>query len=121
MMSHRFKPKASEFVRFSEKSMDSPAQAVATSTQQESVNQTQEQTVSRRDSEPDQREGWSLPLRMAFRFGFAYLVLYSFPFPLTQIPGVASLFNWYDAAWKKLVIWTGAHVLHLAQPVQYAV
>lgn len=62
---------------------------------------------------------WSLPTRLAFRFGFVYLVLYSFPGPLVFIPGVSSLFGWYENLSKKLVIWTGAHVLHLSQPVQY--
>ncbi|MGE5323628.1 MAG: DoxX family protein [Actinomycetota bacterium] len=62
---------------------------------------------------------WSFPLRLGFRFGFIYLILYGFPGPLAFIPGVNLLFGWYEKAWKALVIWTGAHVLHLSHPVQY--
>jgi uncharacterized membrane protein YphA (DoxX/SURF4 family) len=70
---------------------------------------------------PSPRPGpaWSLPMRLGFRFAFVYLVLYSFPGPLALIPGVSSLFGGYELLEKKLVIWTGAHVLHLSQPVQY--
>jgi uncharacterized membrane protein YphA (DoxX/SURF4 family) len=62
---------------------------------------------------------WSLPARIAFRFAFVYFVLYSFPGPLGVIPGVGSLFGWYEKLSKAVVIWTGAHILHLSQPVQY--
>jgi hypothetical protein len=62
---------------------------------------------------------WSLPTRLAFRFGFVYLVLYGFPGPLGFLPGADWIFGWYVTATQKLVIWTGAHVLHLGQPVQY--
>ncbi len=62
---------------------------------------------------------WFLGTRLAFRFGFVYLVLYSFPGPLVFVPGVSSLFGWYETLAKKLVIWTGAHVLHPSQLVQY--
>jgi uncharacterized membrane protein YphA (DoxX/SURF4 family) len=37
------------------------------------------------------------------------------------MPGIGSLFNWYSKMWEGLVIWTGAHVLHLAKPLQYVV
>lgn len=62
---------------------------------------------------------WSLPMRLGFRFAFIYFVLYSFPGPLSAIPGVSSLFAWYDKLSRWLVIWTGAHILHLSHPVQY--
>jgi len=62
---------------------------------------------------------WSFPARLGFRFGFIYFVLYGFPGPLAFIPGVNSLFGWYEKLWKVLVIWSGAHVLHLSHPVQY--
>jgi hypothetical protein len=71
-------------------------------------------------SMPQLEKRWNLALRIGFRFAFAYLILYSFPFPLTEIPGVSYLFRWYSPMWQKMVIWTGAHVLHLSQPVQYA-
>jgi len=63
---------------------------------------------------------WSLALRIGFRFAFVYLVLYSFPYPLTVIPGVSYLFRWYSPMWQKMAGWTGKHVLHLGQPLQYA-
>jgi len=69
--------------------------------------------------EPHAREAWSFSRLTGFRFAFAYLVLYCLPSPLSFIPGVSSLFGWYDKLWQKLVIWTGAHILHLSQPVQY--
>ena len=34
-----------------------------------------------------EQEGWNAITRVAFRFFFAYFVLYSFPFPLNSIPG----------------------------------
>ena len=61
---------------------------------------------------------WSFGRRASFRFAFAYLVLYSFPYPLTVIPGVNFLFKWYTPLWNKIVVWSGVHVLHLSQPVQ---
>ena len=70
-------------------------------------------------SEPQRQ--WNPALRIAFRFSCAYLVFYSFPYPLTSIPGVNFLFRWYDAGWEKVVAWTGAQVLHLSQPVRYVV
>jgi len=71
--------------------------------------------VARENAAPLQR--WGLAARIGFRFSFAYLVLYSFPYPLVAIPGVAFLFRWYDDMWGKSIAWTGAHVLHLSQPV----
>ena len=61
---------------------------------------------------------WSLAQRLAFRFAFCYLLLYSLPFPLDLIPGLGAVFTAYFKFWDTLVPWTGAHVLHLAHPVQ---
>src|SRR5438045_2145707 len=36
---------------------------------------------------------WSLPTRIAFRFFFALLVLFYFPFPLTVVPFIAKSWN----------------------------
>ena len=82
---------------------------------------TQSEQIAAGQEKPTPQAGpaWSLPMRLGFRFAFVYLVLYSFPGPLEFIPGVGSLFGWYFAAWKKIVIWTGAHVLHLSRPVPY--
>jgi hypothetical protein len=43
--------------------------------------------------------------RFAFRFAFAYFILYSAPEPLPELPGAASLFEWYDDLWHGLVTW----------------
>jgi uncharacterized membrane protein YphA (DoxX/SURF4 family) len=63
---------------------------------------------------------WSLPQRIAFRFVFCYLLLYNLPFPLylLPIPGLGAVFTAYFKFWDTVVLWTGAHVLHLAHPVQ---
>ncbi len=65
----------------------------------------------------ERRAPWSLPQRIAFRFAFAYLVLYSLPFPLTEPPETEKLGAGYDWLWHKAVVWFGAHVLHLAAPI----
>ncbi|HET9365621.1 MAG TPA: hypothetical protein VFP71_11495 [Candidatus Angelobacter sp.] len=59
---------------------------------------------------------WSLALKIAFRFGFSYFVLFCLPFPLDMLPW-PKLTAWYDALWMKIVPWVGLHVLHLAQPI----
>jgi hypothetical protein len=66
---------------------------------------------------------WSLAQRIAFRFVFCYLLLYNLPFPLyllyfLPIPGLGAVFTAYFKFWDTVVLWTGAHVLHLAHPVQ---
>ncbi|HJT52216.1 MAG TPA: hypothetical protein VJ848_00090 [Candidatus Angelobacter sp.] len=67
----------------------------------------------------EQVASWSLTRKLAFRFGFVYFGLYCFPSPLNVIPKADIIFGWWDKLWQKLVIWTGAHILHLSQPVQY--
>ncbi len=57
-------------------------------------------------SMPQPEVRWNLALRIGFRFAFAYSVLYSFPFP--------------PPMWQEMATWTGAHVLHLSQPMQFA-
>ena len=54
---------------------------------------------------------WSPAKRILFRFAFAYLVLYNFPFPLDYIPslGIGSL---YRRLWRALVPWVGTHLFH---------
>jgi hypothetical protein len=60
---------------------------------------------------------WNLPRRIAFRFAFAYLVLYNLPFPLTEPPKTEKLDKAYDWLWHKIVPWFGKHVLHLAKDI----
>lgn len=42
-----------------------------------------------------------------FRFLFAYWLLYNFPFPLTELPFVRPLFQFYENGWDVLVVWVG--------------
>lgn len=62
---------------------------------------------------------WSFAKRMGFRFVFSYFVLYYIPFPLDLIPFTGKVWTLWARFWEHLVIWTGAHVLHLAQPITY--
>jgi hypothetical protein len=63
------------------------------------------------------RSEWSAPARAAFRFVFAYLVLFIFPFPIGTIPGTTKLATIYGELWDRTIPWTGEHVLHLKDPV----
>jgi uncharacterized membrane protein YphA (DoxX/SURF4 family) len=70
---------------------------------------------------------WSLARRIAFRFVLCYLLLYNLPFPIylldfLPIPGLGAglgaAIKAYFKFWNAVVLWTGAHVLHLAHPVE---
>ena len=60
---------------------------------------------------------WSAARRIAFRFVFAYLVLYNLPFPIGGLPLTDTMKGWYDRIWHAAVPWFAAHVLHLARPI----
>ncbi len=63
-------------------------------------------------------EAWSLARRVAFRFAFAYLVLYSAPFPLDILPGLSDLAtSLNDGLWQAVVPWVGKHVLRLSTDI----
>ena len=66
---------------------------------------------------PEADAPWSLPLRLLFRFIGSYFVIYSFPYPLSLIPGTGKAVAFYANHWNDGVAWVGAHVLHLAQPI----
>jgi len=68
-------------------------------------------TQSERQSE------WTLAQRFGFRFLLVYVLLYSFPGPLSELPGTDFLSDPYAALWRRVVPWFGAHVLRLAHPV----
>ncbi len=55
---------------------------------------------------------WSPARRVLFRFVFAYLVLYNFPFPLYYIPYAGRIASAYEALWTALVPWVGTHLFH---------
>jgi hypothetical protein len=59
---------------------------------------------------------WSAATRFGFRFAFAYLILYNFPFPL-NVPGAHSASSWYELVLHEAVPWVGAHVLRLKTPI----
>jgi hypothetical protein len=63
------------------------------------------------------RSAWSLPRRVAFRFVFCYLVLYTLPFPIGYVPFTDYLSTKYSTMWLPIVVWFGAHVLRLRQPI----
>lgn len=59
-------------------------------------------------------ETWSLPRRIAFRFAFAYLILYGLQSFLNVLPGTTWLAEAPDKLlWHRLVPWVGKHVLCL--------
>jgi uncharacterized membrane protein YphA (DoxX/SURF4 family) len=60
---------------------------------------------------------WSLARRLGFRFAFIYILLYTYPGPLDELPGVDFLRTMSDAMWHVVVPWVGAHVLRLANPI----
>jgi hypothetical protein len=55
---------------------------------------------------------WSPGKRVLFRFVFAYLVLYNFPFPLNYIPYAGIIASPYQKLWHALVPWVGRHLFH---------
>lgn len=63
---------------------------------------------------------WGVATRLAFRLVFVYEIIYSFPFPLNLLPWSDKIFGWHDALFNKMTVWTGAHVLHLSNPLAYS-
>ena len=61
---------------------------------------------------------WSLSKRIAFRFAFLYLVLYSFPFPIGTLPWTAKLEGLVQSFWDRVVPWVGKHVLGIHREIQ---
>lgn len=68
--------------------------------------------------EPRPAAVWSPGKRLLFRFAFSYLVLYSLPFPLFDIPYAGKAAMWYPQMWNKLVPWAGQQVFGVAVTVQ---
>jgi hypothetical protein len=61
--------------------------------------------------------GWSLPHRIGFRFAFAFFANWIFPFPFDYIPKTDKVWALYTKLWDAAIVGTGAHILHLSQPV----
>src|SRR5438105_2440749 len=60
---------------------------------------------------------WTLAQRFGFRTLLVYVVLYTFPGPINELPGTDFLSDPYAALCRAIVPWFGAHVLRLSQPV----
>lgn len=56
---------------------------------------------------------WHPAARVAFRFGFVYLMLYCLPFPLGNLPYTEALAAPYAKLWEAVVPWVGRRVLKL--------
>ena len=63
------------------------------------------------------RRDWTLAQRFGFRFLLVYVVLYTFPGPINELPGTDFLSDPYSALWRAVVPWFGAHVLRLSHAV----
>jgi hypothetical protein len=55
---------------------------------------------------------WNAATRILFRFTFAYLLLYNFPFPLSYVPYLDVTAVWTQNLWNALVPWVGTHLFH---------
>jgi hypothetical protein len=64
---------------------------------------------------------WRPVTRVAFRFAFAYLLVYVFPFPLGGVPYTDALAAPYTQLWDAVVPWVGRHVLGLGYEVSVVV
>jgi hypothetical protein len=61
---------------------------------------------------------WSPATRIAFRFGFAYWLLYYLPFPAGSIPGTGWIGKAYDRGLEKALPWIGKHILHISYTIR---
>lgn len=53
---------------------------------------------------------WSPVQKFSFRFFFAFFMLYTFPFPLTEVPYLS---YGYSQLWHVFIPWIGTYFLHL--------
>jgi hypothetical protein len=60
---------------------------------------------------------WSLSKKLAFRFFLIFFILYIFFNPNGVVPYIDNLYELYIGPFHNLVVWIGAHILHLAKPV----
>src|SRR5262249_50269632 len=58
--------------------------------------------------------------RVWFRFAFVWLALYLFPFPLGSTLFTYPITVWYRDVWIRIVLWVGAALLHLKEPIAVA-
>ncbi|MDB4956231.1 MAG: hypothetical protein JWO36_3800 [Myxococcales bacterium] len=62
---------------------------------------------------------WSLPSRIAFRFGIIFAALVIFPFPFDVLPGTHWIATEYARMWNVLMPWFGERVLGETDPVRF--
>src|SRR6185436_9679046 len=65
----------------------------------------------------DTAADWGPILRVAFRFSFAYALLYFGLSWFFELPFTSALGGAIDRGQDAIALWIGAHVLHVAQPV----
>lgn len=70
-----------------------------------------QQEASAPDSETAPR--WSTATRIAFRFAFAYFLLWAYPRPVGSLGAFVKYSNPLRDMWHALVPWVGSHVLRL--------
>ncbi|HWE28124.1 MAG TPA: hypothetical protein VHB97_08990 [Polyangia bacterium] len=68
---------------------------------------------------PPPQPAWSLGKRIAFRFAFVYFGLYSFPFPLTELPKADKLCEPFYWLLHHIVPWFGKHALRIDRPITF--
>jgi len=60
---------------------------------------------------------WSTPTKWIFRFISAYLFWYIFPFPISTIPFIGSIAEFYSELWTACSIWVGENILAVEGPI----
>ncbi len=60
---------------------------------------------------------WSMVRRIAFRFAFAYWLLYILPYPIGTIPGTDAIAKGFRGVVEPNVSWVAEHVLRFSEPV----
>lgn len=65
-------------------------------------------------SAPATNRQWSLATRIAFRFTFAYFILWAYPRAVGSLGNGIKYSNPLRDMWQAVVPWVGTHVLHVA-------
>ncbi|OOQ60135.1 hypothetical protein [Mucilaginibacter pedocola] len=60
---------------------------------------------------------WSLPRKIACRFFLVFFILYVTLNPNGVLPKVDMVYEYYIEPFHWLVVWIGAHILHLDEPI----
>ena len=65
-------------------------------------------------SAPEQTTSWRLSTRIAFRFIFAYFILYVYPRAVGSLGAFINYSNPLRTMWHAVVPWVGANLLHIS-------